>query len=981
MNRYVKLVTVILLMASIFVGRSLSKQEESATIHALIVTGQNNHDWERSSPILKQILEQTGLFTIDIATTPPKGESMETFRPQFSDYDVVVSDYNGDDWLESTLENFLNYVRSGGGVVCYHAANNSFPTSKEFNTLAGLGGWRGRDETFGPYIRWRDGKVIRDKTPGVGGSHGPAHEFQIVLRNTDHPITQGLPEKWMHATDELYDRLRGPAENLTLLATAYSDSQHEGTGEHEPILFTIKYGEGRVFHTVLGHSWKNMERFPAVECAGFITTFQRGTEWAATGNVTQDIPFDFPTAIEIRKWKNHKPVSVDELLEKLSSYQFGQSREVLTELSTLIRFAYRSPEVLYDIENRMIEFLETDATLAAKQFICRQLSMIGTENAIPILSEMLLDSATSDMSRYALERIPSDNVDSALRNALPKTNGLIKIGIINTLGQRQDPGSVSLIGNLIYDPNPEIAKASVAALGQISDPDATAVLTEAKDKTSGELRMLVLDAYLNCADQFMINGESSRAFPIFQQLYTPEEPIQIQTGALRGLVFTRPEKAEDFITDALSKGDPELQSGAIKLVNELPESQEIGRIVDELPSLSVLGQVQLITALGNRGDPAFHETIVSSTQSTEQEVRIAAIIALKAIGNGSDIDLLVNIAAGDKDIERDVARESLYLLRGSKVDETIMKKISETGGNIKVELIRSVGNRKISATAKLLLGTATDPDLSIRVESIKALKIVADQQHLSNLINLLMRTQTEKERSELENTVIAIALTIPDQNQRAQSVLNVFPSTTDSEVRSSLLQVLGKIGDSSALPVLKNALKDRNSDVKTAAIRALSDWPTSEPIDELLTIAQTSETSIKRFLSKLKLTSPPYSNIQRTLALRGYIRLIGLDRERPEKETVAMYKKAMDLAWNDNEKKMVLSELSSMASLEALTMAVSHLDNTSLQKEAEVAVLRLSFATYEDFPQKAKEAAEKVIQVTENDELRERAQELLNMIE
>jgi type 1 glutamine amidotransferase len=160
--------------------------------------------------------------------------------------------------------------------------------------MIALGGWGGRNEKWGPMVRYRDGKIVLDGSPGRGGTHGPQHEFQIVIRERHHPITAGLPEKWMHAKDELYSKLRGPAKNMEVLATAYADPEKGGTGEHEPILFTVRYGKARVFHTVLGHDRQQLR------CVGFIVTFQRGTEWAATGRVTQvEVPADFPTADEV----------------------------------------------------------------------------------------------------------------------------------------------------------------------------------------------------------------------------------------------------------------------------------------------------------------------------------------------------------------------------------------------------------------------------------------------------------------------------------------------------------------------------------------------------------------------------------------------------------------------------------------------------------------------------------------------------------
>jgi type 1 glutamine amidotransferase len=273
--------------ASLFL---LAQVGSGEPMKALIIDGQNNHDWKTTTPYLKKYLEETGLFTVDVATSPAKGENMSGFKPNFSAYKVIVSNYNGEPWSQETQDAFEKYVRSGGGFVSVHAANNAFPEWKEYNQMIGVGGWGDRNEKSGPYVRFVDGKIMRDLSPGVGGSHGAQHAFQVEIRDPSHPITAGLPVKWMHAKDELYDRLRGPAENLHVLATAYSDPATRGAGFHEPMLMTISYGKGRVFHTTLGHALE------AIQCVGFITTLQRGAEWAATGKVTQKVPSDFPTA-------------------------------------------------------------------------------------------------------------------------------------------------------------------------------------------------------------------------------------------------------------------------------------------------------------------------------------------------------------------------------------------------------------------------------------------------------------------------------------------------------------------------------------------------------------------------------------------------------------------------------------------------------------------------------------------------------------
>ncbi len=272
---------------------------DKTPMKAMLLTGQNNHNWQLSSPILKTIIEDTGLFIVDTVEAPPEGGDFSGFSPVFSDYAVVVLDYNGDDWPEKTREDFLTYVQEGGGVVVYHAADNAFPEWPEFNEIIGLGGWGNRTEKHGPYVRWEEGHLVYDMSPGPGGAHGKQHQFVVTHRDTEHPVTRGLPEAWLHAQDELYHHLRGPAKNLHVLATAWSDPETGGTGNHEPVLFTVSYGKGRMFQTALGHAG-NESPPPAMQCAGFIVTLQRGTEWAATGEVTQEVPVDFPTETQVQ---------------------------------------------------------------------------------------------------------------------------------------------------------------------------------------------------------------------------------------------------------------------------------------------------------------------------------------------------------------------------------------------------------------------------------------------------------------------------------------------------------------------------------------------------------------------------------------------------------------------------------------------------------------------------------------------------------
>lgn len=265
---------------------------EPETLKILIIDGQNNHNWRATTPILRSFLEKSERFRVDVVTTPSdknaSPKAWNQFDPDFSKYDVVLSNYNGSDWPDTVQKSFVTYVTDGGGVMIIHAANNAFPEWTEYNQMIGLG-WRGA--SFGYRLAFNDrGSLMR--TPigkGLGAGHGQQHDFPVIVREPRHPVMRRIPRAWLHAKDELYHGQRGPATDMHVLATAFSDPQTGGSGDHEPLVWWIPYGQGKIFTTVMGHSEHSMT------CVGFQTIVTRGCEWAATGKVTLEFPENFPS--------------------------------------------------------------------------------------------------------------------------------------------------------------------------------------------------------------------------------------------------------------------------------------------------------------------------------------------------------------------------------------------------------------------------------------------------------------------------------------------------------------------------------------------------------------------------------------------------------------------------------------------------------------------------------------------------------------
>jgi type 1 glutamine amidotransferase len=401
----------------------------------------------------------------------------------------------------------MDFVKGGKGIVGIHAATDNFKQWPEGQEMMG-GKFTGHP--------W-----------GAGGT------WAIKIDQPDHPLMKAFKGKGFKIKDEIYRTeppLYSREKQLVLMSLDMSDENTQKRSEKSTDADTgtawVKtWGEGRVFYCSLGHNDEILWN-PVI-----LQHYLDGIQFAFG-----DYKVDTKPKPIISSGKGIEMAELQELLEKVKTYDWGQSRLALTEVSENIKKAHSSPAQLKKIEKSMLGVLTSDATRAGKQFVCRELSIIGSDQSVPVLGKMLTDEETSDMARYALERIPGTAVNDALRGALRKAKGKPRIGIINSLGQRRDRRAVRALSRLIGNSDQTVAAAAAAALGQIADSRATEALAAAKNKTSGKLQMLVLDSYLRCADQLVVEGKKVEALAIYKELQKEGMPKPIRTAALTGML-------------------------------------------------------------------------------------------------------------------------------------------------------------------------------------------------------------------------------------------------------------------------------------------------------------------------------------------------------------------------------------------------------------------------------------------------------------
>lgn len=470
-----------------------------------------------SIPLVNEALVQMGKTTGAYETVVTN--DMSVFKPEsLNQFDAVC--FNNTTGLkfnpEKTPElckSLMDFVRGGKGIVGIHAATDNFNEWPEAQEMMG-------------------GKF-------TGHPWGGGGTWAIKIDEPDHPLTAAFKGKGFKINDEIYRTeppLYSRAKQLVLMSLDMSDETTRKVNGFKPtdvdtgIAWVKTWGKGRIFYCSLGHN-DHLLWNPAI-----LQHYLDGIQFALGDYKVDTTPKPIVSSGKGSEMGELLMIAAA-LLEKVKTYDWGQSRLPLTEVSEIIKKAQGDKDQLAKIEKDLLSVLNApDATQAGKQFVCRELSIIGTEKSVPTLAKMLTVEETSDMARYALERIPGSAVDEALRDSLGKAKGKAKIGIINSLGQRRDKGAVSALSGLLGSPDEDVSTAAASALGQITGPQAAKVLAEAKNKAGGKLLLVVLDAYLKCADQLVADGNKTGAIAIYKELQAEGMPKPIRTAALTGMI-------------------------------------------------------------------------------------------------------------------------------------------------------------------------------------------------------------------------------------------------------------------------------------------------------------------------------------------------------------------------------------------------------------------------------------------------------------
>lgn len=623
-------------------------------------------------------------------------------------------------------------------------------------------------------------------------------------------------------------------------------------------------------------------------------------------------------------------------------------------------------------EGQLIAVLQSSAGVPEKAAACQQLRIHGTAASVPALAKLLTEERLSQAARYALEGMAVPEAGDALRDALGSTSGMLKAGIIDSLGWRQDAAAVPALVPLLSNADGTIVVATAKALGRIGGDASIQALQAVRGKMDGEPKAAIEEALLTCAERLSKEGKKEQTEQVYEGLADGSSSLAVRDAALRGSALSSEEGRAVWMKHALgtdsglldqlvdgiaedSRTDPghvvillepqrHVYLTALQLVRELRDEQVIETLLQEWPNLSAPAQLAVLDArLALGGDTA--PTAIQASQSPHVTVRVRAWEALAELGAVASIPAMTRAAASGVEAEKDAARGALARIQGDGVGEALVAGLKGAQPAEQAELLRALGRRGDPSVAGVLLQYAKVGPAMVRSAALDSLTLLAVPGTLNPLLTLAASTTGQGDRDSVLKALYAVCQASPDKEQTTREV-NSLLSQLPMEQQRRVLPVLADLATPDALKTLSTLARGTDLDAAKEAVRVLTLWPDATPSAHLLGLVST--------------TADPSL---RTLALRGAITTAGL-----REDLLARFKlirRALSLATEPAEQKLALGQLGQIPTRDAMDLALGYLGEPELVNEAALAVISVVEPLAKAEPALANAAAGMVLEKTE----------------
>ena len=574
-------------------------------------------------------------------------------------------------------------------------------------------------------------------------------------------------------------------------------------------------------------------------------------------------------------------------------------------------------------EDQLIGVLQSDAPLAEKAITCKRLAVYGSPKAVPALAALLPSEKLTSWARIALEAIPGPEADQALREAMGKVEGRVLVGVINSIGVGRDAAAVDGLTKRLADADAQVASAAAVALGHIGNAPATKILEQTLAGAPVDVRSAVAEGCILSAEKLLADGKSTEAAALYDKVRAADVPKQRVIEAIRGAILARGNDGIPLLVEQLHSTDKGFFRIGLTVARELPGSAATEALVGELGKVPGDRQGLLLLALADRGDAAVLPAVLEAAKSGPSAVRIVAVGVLARVGNVSCVPTMLDVALESDAQLAGAAKTALEGLPGEEVNADLVARLRDAKGKARQIVIELIGRRRIAAATTDLIEAADDPDASIRATALVALGSTVELDDLSVLITRVVNPQNAGDTQAAEQALRVAAVRIADGEACAAKLVAAI-SEASVPAKCTVLEILGAMGNTTALKAIGAAANDRSDELQDTASRLLGQWMTVDAAPVLLELAKTAPEG------KYKIR-----------AMRGYIRIVR-QFVIPGPQRVAMCRAAMETAERDTEKKLVLGVMPLYPSVDMLKLAVEAAKVPSLKKDAAVASLAIA---------------------------------------
>lgn len=607
-------------------------------------------------------------------------------------------------------------------------------------------------------------------------------------------------------------------------------------------------------------------------------------------------------------------------------------------------------------ESQLLAVLNSDAELFEKAKACQRLAIIGTSKSVPVVAKLLADPDLSHYARIALESNPSSEVDKAFRIALGELKGRRLVGVINSVAARKDTRAVDALVSVAGNDDDEVAAAAVSALGALATPESiTAVQQALSGKPS--LRVTAADACLTAADKLLMEGKNADALNVLAALRAAELPKHINVAARFGEIRAGSQNVNELMNSYLRDDDSDLFRIGLELAHNLTDAKTTGQLVKQLDSLPPARRILLMHVLGDRGDASALQTVIEASNSGDANMKIAAVRVLGTLGDGSVMSILLKAAASDDEALATTARDSLAVLGGDDVDAQLSQRLENSDGHERLVLVDVAGRRGINRVIPLLLKYVSADDPELRNSAINGLGMTVGLKDFPSLVDKMLAMGSSASAKPMKEALRKACQRMGDRDA-ASKVLLDRTAGVSAAAQTELMDLLIYVGGEQALAGVRAAAEGNEDLAADAATQALGRWLTPDAAPVLLELAQSGNAKY------------------RVRCLRGYIRIIRQFGLRAGAR-LQMSKKAFAAANRDEERKLVFDTLTRFPSVQGLRMITPHLKTSSLSEDASKAAVTIAEQIVNSDPKSVAAAMAKVVAVTQDVEIANRAKVLI----